>query len=169
MSTGKNTDYFLEVKSPSKEKKEKGLKLQFEERFEQELQKIHHALNSKGGVKKTDKVHQRIGRAKEKYPSVQCYYEITVESDPKTEQATVMSWKKNLEREQAKADNPGIYFLRTNLNVQEEYIIWNIYNTIREIEDAFRTLKPTWTLDRFTIKMMMPPWHIYIWESLHIG
>ncbi|RZS95836.1 IS1634 family transposase [Cecembia calidifontis] len=141
VSTEKNTDYYLEVKSPSKEKKEEGMKLQFEQRFEQELQKIQHALNSKGGVKKTDKVHQRIGRAKEKYPSVQYYYEITVESDPKTEQATAMSWKKNPEREQAKADNLGIYFLRTNLNVQEEYIIWNIYNTIREIENAFRTLK----------------------------
>jgi hypothetical protein len=27
------------------------------------------------------------------------------------------------------------------LNVQDELIVWNIYNTIREIENAFRTLK----------------------------
>jgi hypothetical protein len=30
------------------------MKLQFEERLEQELSKIHEALQSKGGVKKTD-------------------------------------------------------------------------------------------------------------------
>ncbi len=79
----KNTDYYLEVKSPSKVKKEEGMKLQFENRFEQELQRIHKALHSKGGVKKLDKVHQRIGRVKEKYPSVQGYYIIDVTSDTK--------------------------------------------------------------------------------------
>jgi len=35
----------------------------------------------------------------------------------------------------------GIYFLWTNLDVREEYVVWNIYNTIKEIENAFRTLK----------------------------
>jgi len=141
VATEKNTDYYLEVKSPSKEKKEEGMKLQFEKRFEQELQKIHNALHSKGGTKKADKVHQRIGRAKEKYPSVQRYYDITVSSDAKTGLATEITWKKDTDRHQEKNESLGVYFLRTNLNVQEEYEVWNIYNTIREIENAFRTLK----------------------------
>jgi hypothetical protein len=38
-------------------------------------------------------------------------------------------------------DGLGIYFLRTNLKVSDEVIVWNIYNTIREIENTFRTLK----------------------------
>ena len=38
-------------------------------------------------------------------------------------------------------DGMGVYFLRTNLNVKDEVIIWNIYSTIREIENTFRTLK----------------------------
>ncbi|MCH7411817.1 IS1634 family transposase, partial [Belliella sp. DSM 111904] len=141
VTTEKNTDYYLEVKSPSKEKKEEGMKLQFENRFEQELQKIHNALHSKGGTKKADKVHQRIGRAKEKYPSVQRYYEITVSSDAKTGIATEITWKKDTERHREKNESLGVYFLRTNLNVKEEHVVWNIYNTIREIENAFRTLK----------------------------
>ncbi|EON79432.1 hypothetical protein ADIS_0070 [Lunatimonas lonarensis] len=141
VATEKNTDYYLEVKSPSKEKKEEGMKLQFENRFEQELQKIHNALHSKGGTKKADKVHQRIGRAKEKYPSVQRYYDITVSSDTKTGLATEITWEKDTEGHQEKNESLGVYFLRTNLNVKEEYVVWNIYNTIREIENAFRTLK----------------------------
>ena len=141
VTTEKNTDYYLEVKSPSKEKKEEAMKLQFEKRFEQELQKIHTALHSKGGVKKTDKVHQRIGRAKEKYPSVQHYYDITVSSDAKTGLATEITWNKDENKHQEKIESLGIYFLRTNLNVEEEFVVWNIYNTIREIENAFRTLK----------------------------
>jgi len=141
VTTEKNTDYYLEVKSPSKEKKEEGMKLQFEKRFEEELQKIHMALHRKGGIKQTDKVHQRIGRAKEKYPSVQSYYDITVSNDPKTGLATAITWKKDADKHQEKNESLGVYFLRTNLNIQEEYIVWNIYNTIREIENAFRTLK----------------------------
>ena len=141
VTSPKNTDYYLEVKSPSKEKKEEGMKLQFEKRFEGELQKIHAALHSKGGVKKLDKVHQRIGRAKEKYPSVQHYYAITVSSDEKTNLATEIAWEKDSAKHREKNESLGIYFLRTNLNVQEEVVVWNIYNTIREIESAFRTLK----------------------------
>lgn len=141
VTTQKNTDYYLEVKSPSKEKKEEGMKLQFEQRFEAELQKIHKALPSKGGVKKIDKVHQRIGRAKEKYSSVQHYYNITVSHDVKTNRATEITWEKDEAKHQEKIESLGIYFLRTNLNVQDEIVVWNIYNTIQEIENAFRTLK----------------------------
>lgn len=141
VTTEKNTDYYLEVKSPSKEKKEEGMKLQFEKRFEEELQKIHTALHSKGGVKKADKVHQRIGRAKQKYPSVQHYYDITVGSDEKTGLATEITWEKDGNKHREKNESLGIYFLRTNLDVKEEYVVWNIYNTIREIENTFRTLK----------------------------
>lgn len=140
-TTEKNTDYYLEVQSPSREKKEEGMKLQFEKRFEEELQKIRAALHSKGGVKQTDKVHQRIGRAKEKYPSVQHYYDIAVDSEAKTGQATAITWEKDPEKHRQKNESLGVYFLRTNLDVREEYVIWNIYNTIREIEAAFRTLK----------------------------
>ena len=141
VTTQKNTDYYLEVKSPSKEKKEEGMKLQFEKRFEEALQKIHTALHSKGGVKKSDKVHQRIGRAKEKYPSVQHYYIIEVSRDEKTNLATGITWKKDEAKHEEKNESLGIYFLRTNLNMQEEFMVWNIYNTIREIENVFRTLK----------------------------
>lgn len=141
VTASKNTDYYLEVKSTLKEKKEGGMKLQFEKRFEAELEKINVSLGKKGGVKKLDKVHQRIGRAKEKYPSVQQYYLIEVTSDTKTNLATEVVWTKDLPKDQEKNENLGVYFLRTNLNVQDEIIVWNIYNTIREIENAFRTLK----------------------------
>ena len=73
VTTEKNTDYYLEVKSDAKEMKETGMKNQFEKRFEEALRRIHKGVHSKGGVKQADKVYQRIGRAKERYPSVQQY------------------------------------------------------------------------------------------------
>jgi hypothetical protein len=141
VTTEKNTDYYLEVKSPAKEMKETGMKNQFEKRFEEALQRIHKGVHSKGGVKQADKVHQRIGRAKERYPSVQQYYVIEVSVDEKTKVATEITWKKDEDRHHDKSDSLGIYFLRTNMNVSDEVIVWNIYNTIREIENTFRTLK----------------------------
>ncbi len=136
-----HTDYYLEVKSPAKEMKEQGMKLAFEKRFEEELQKIHTAIHRKGGTKKSDKVHQRIGRARQKYPSVNYYYNIEVTADEKTNQVKDIGWQKDETKHIQKEEGLGIYFLRTNLNVKDEVTVWNIYNTIREIENTFRTLK----------------------------
>ena len=141
VTTTKNTDYYLQVKSQTKALKETAMKTQFEHRFEVELQKIHTAIHRKGGIKKIDKVHQRVGRAKEKYPSVQQYYNIEVSQDKATQLAKNITWQKDETKHEDKTNNLGIYFLRTNLNVQDEVIVWNIYNTIREIENTFRTLK----------------------------
>ena len=105
------------------------------------MQCIHKGVHSKGGVKQADKVHQRIGRARERYPSVQQYYLIDVVADEKTKVVTEITWKKDEAKHAAKLEGLGIYFLRTNLNVSDEVIVWNIYNTIREIESTFRTLK----------------------------
>ena len=49
--------------------------------------------------------------------------------------------KKTRQNIRKKNESLGVYFLRTNLNVQDSIIVWNIYNTIRKIENAFRTLK----------------------------
>ena len=141
VTTEKNTDYYLEVKSYAKQVKESGMKNQFEQRFEEALQKIHNSIHSKGGIKQADKVQQRIGRAKERYPSVQQYYIIDVPVDEKTKLATGITWKKDETKDTSKTDGLGIYFLRTNLKVSDEVMVWNIYNTIREIENTFRTLK----------------------------
>ena len=141
VTTPKNTDYYLEVKSPAKAMKETGMKNQFEQRFEDELQKILQSIQSKGCVKQADKVHQRIGRAKERYPSVQQYYIIEVSVDEKTQVALNLTWKKDTKKHDDKTDKIGVYFLRTNLKVTDEVVVWNIYNTIREIENTFRTLK----------------------------
>lgn len=139
--TDKNTDYYLEVKSEAKKSTETGMKNQFEERFEMQLQKIYQSIHKKGGIKKASKVHERIGRAKEKYPSVQHYYNIEVSTGNTTQNATNLKWSKDTLKYAQKTDERGIYFLRTNLNMQDEVIIWNVYNTIREIENTFRTLK----------------------------
>lgn len=82
-----NTDYYLEVKSPDKEFKEASMKRQFEQRLEQELEKIKAALHRKSGVKAIDKVNRPIGRLAQKYPSAYKYYEIGITTDAKAGRA----------------------------------------------------------------------------------
>lgn len=140
--TGKdNTDYFLEVASQDKYETQDSMRRQFEARFEMELEKITTSLQRKGGIKKVAKVHERIGRAREKYPSVQYYYDIEVKTNDNSGTATELAWSKNQQRYQSKEATLGMYFLRTSLLLADEVVIWNIYNTIREVESSFRCLK----------------------------
>ncbi len=146
IQTDKDTDYYLEIKSDAKTVKEQPMATQFEERFEAYLARVQHALLVKGGVKKADKVWERIGRAKEKYPSVHHYYDIKVSVDDTKGIATDLSWEKQETRRQARKTQYGMYFLQTSLKIADEVIIWNIYNTIREIEQTFRALKTEFDL-----------------------
>jgi hypothetical protein len=141
VSGNKNTDYYLEVASEDKYETQNSMRIQFEQRFELELQKIAQSVELKGGTKKAAKVHQRIGRARQRYPSVQYYYDIEVKLSQDNHTATAVSWSKNEQQYAQKEASLGLYFLRTSLLLKDEVMIWNIYNTIREIESSFRTLK----------------------------
>ena len=79
VKSDRNTDYYLKVESQTKEKKERSMNEQFRSRFEAGLQKIADSLTKKGGVKQEDKVYERIGRLKQKYPSIQRYFDIETE------------------------------------------------------------------------------------------
>jgi len=151
VNTDKNTDYYLKVHSSSKQKKEQSMNQQFRERFEQGMEKIAKSLTLKGGIKQEDKVYERIGKLKQKYPSIQRYFdiELTVEEvQASTKKATTaapkrivtdIKWtaKENVEINKGS----GIYFLRTSLHDQMEDFLWKSYNIIREIEATFRVLK----------------------------
>lgn len=156
VKSGKNTDYYLKVESQSKKLKERSMNQQFRERFEAGMQRIADGLLKKGGVKRQDKVYERIGRLKQKYPSIHKYFDIEValkdapEAPGKKKQAQKESLEKNKTvvgiKWQVKKNvdinaRSGIYFLRTSLESCSEKEVWDFYNTIREIEATFRTLK----------------------------
>jgi transposase len=133
----RNEDNYLWVKSYAKAEKEMGMHNQFTLRFEEGLRAIANGIGKKGGTKKLEKVWERIGRMKEKYPSVHQNYDITV-SDNGNGTATSLSFcQKANTQAQAEA---GVYFLRTSLDLDEK-TTWFIYNAIREIEYTFRVLK----------------------------
>jgi hypothetical protein len=134
----KETDYILKVKSTGKQAKESSMKSKFENRFLEELGKINASLIKKHGVKKTDKVNQRIGRMIEKYPSAAKFYDIEVLVEKDIVTKIIYQKKKSSELNDQEL---GCYFIKTNLNTENELSLWTIYNSIREIESTFRCLK----------------------------
>ncbi len=155
VKSDRNTDYYLKVESHSKELKERSMNEQFRSRFEAGLQQIADSLTKKGGVKQEDKVHERIGRLKQKYPSIGRYFDIETEvteeaetkrkkktTDKNREQNRIVSSVKWAVKEGVDINaRSGVYFLRTSMEAKSEENVWQFYNTIREIEATFRVLK----------------------------
>lgn len=136
----KNIEYYLKVSSEGKRLKETSMHNQFHERFEEGLQIIANAIGTKHGTKRYDKVNQRIGRLKAKYPSVNRLYEIHLEKD-ENDVCQLMSWTLIPDRQAEIRENLGSYLIRTSMEERGELTVWRIYNCIREIESGFRCLK----------------------------
>jgi len=131
-------DHYLWVKSKTKALKENSMNGLLSQRFEEGIQSINEGVNKKGGTKNLNKVFERLGRLKQKYPSVHKYYDINIQDDGKGT-ATMISCEHKKGEDPDK--NAGIYFLRTTLDETQESTLWSIYNIIREIESTFRVLK----------------------------
>ena len=131
-------DKYLWVKSKSKALKEDSMNGLLSQRFEEGVQSINEGVNKKGGTKRIDKVFERIGRLKQKYPSVHKYYDIDVKDNG---EGIVTAISCNHKQGEDMDKHAGIYFLRTTLDEKDEQALWSIYNIIREIEYTFRVLK----------------------------
>jgi len=128
-------DLYLYVKSEMKCKKEQSMSEKLTKRFVEGLENIKSSLSKKRGIKEEGQVNQRIGRLKQKYPSISKLYKIELKVD---ENKTVV----DIIYEQSQpAAEAGVYFIRCSQNRLTEELIWEIYNILREIESTFRCLK----------------------------
>ncbi len=132
------TDTYMHVRSQQKAVKEASMNDHFSQRYEEDIENIKAALTKKGGTKKLEKVWERIGRLKERYPTANKHYSITVAPDQENKNATDIKWVKNAIKAK---ESEGVYFIRTSLSNTEEQTLWTIYNTLTEIEATFRVLK----------------------------
>ena len=104
-------------------------------RFVQELENIKSSLFKKRGVKQERAINQRLGRLRQKYPSISKLYTIELKTG---ENKTVTG----IIYEQTKQDREaGVYFIRCSQNRLTEELIWEIYNILRDLESTFRCLK----------------------------
>ena len=136
-----SSEWELYVDSPARAGKEKAIKTLFMRRMEDDLTRARDGLSKKNGIKQIEKVHQRIGRIKEKYKRVADLYDIEVATDEEGRKAVDIKWQINSSKESKKL--AGIYCLRTNIENPTAKSLWNLYGNLNQVEDAFRSMKST--------------------------
>lgn len=132
-------DKWLICQSSAKEATAMEMKTLFQQRYEEDITKLQHGLSKSKTRKKYEKVLERVGRLKEKHQKISGCYEVLVIPSDDRKKAIAIEWK--ILPEKADTKLTGEYFLRTNLANTSAKELWNIYNTLRRIEDAFRFMK----------------------------
>jgi transposase len=130
---------WLYCESEAKAAVASGMKMSFKQRFEEALQKLAEGLTKPKGRKKYAKILERVGRLKEKHKKISGCYEVNVVASEDGLQATAVEWKVIDKKMSEKLT--GRYFLRTNLVELGPKELWQLYNTLRGVEDAFRFMK----------------------------
>lgn len=132
-------EILLYCHSTQREKKERAINNRFAIRFEEALEKLDKGLRKKGCVKKYNKVVEKIGRLKQRYPKAAAQYEIAVEQDEQSGNATLITWEPQ-PKENTKQTLPGVYCIRTSQDWDEK-TLWSTYTMLTEVEAVFRSLK----------------------------
>ena len=125
--------------SEGRKTKETAIDIKKEERFLEDIAKIQRSIDKKN-ILLVPKVHERIGRAKQKYASMAKYYEIDVKCDETFKKVvSVQAVKKPAKEERAKLT--GCYVIETTHKELEAKEIWKLYTTLTAVESAFKDLK----------------------------
>jgi transposase len=138
-SEDQNEEKWLYCESEAKAAVATEMKQSFRKRLEDDLHNLTKGLSKLKARKKFTQVLERIGRLKEKHKKISGCYEIKAIPSEDGKTATDIEWKVIEEKMSDKLT--GSYFLRTNVLTLGAKELWQLYNTLRGIEDAFRFMK----------------------------
>lgn len=105
---------------------------------------------SAGRLKNYEKVHQRIGRLRERWPAAWRFIDVRVERND-AGQATKVTWTYNKERLRSALARDGAYLLLSDQTEWTAEQLWTTYIQLTRAEDAFRSMK--------TNLLLRPMWH----------
>lgn len=125
--------------SEGREKKEIAMDTLKENRFLDDLNKLKKSVE-KGNIQLVEKVGIRVGRLKERYPSIAGHYDIHLELDENEEKVQRVSHNKKTTRRK-RSVLTGCYVIETSNETLSAKETWRLYTTLTKIEAAFRSLK----------------------------
>lgn len=131
-------EIFLYCESTGRAAKEEAMKTRFQKHFEEGLQGILESLKKKRGIKNYEKVLERVGKLRGKYPSIAQFYDI--KADREGETAIGLTWSLK-DEEKLKRRFSGAYTIRSSRKDLNEANLWSLYNTLTMVEASFRSLK----------------------------
>jgi transposase len=133
-----NGEVLLYCESSARARKEESMKAHFQKHFEDGLEAIASSLGKRKGLKKYEKVMERLGRLRERYPTIAQFYEVDVEEDKGVVKRVTWRVKKE---EELKARFSGSYYIRSDRSDLDEKELWSLYMMLTSVEEAFRCLK----------------------------
>jgi transposase len=121
--------------SEGRTQKDRAIRQKQQGRLELELQKLRRRVN-KGRLRDSAKIHQAIGRLKERYSRVARYYQISYVA-----QEAALLWQEDLSAKARAQELDGTYLLKSSrLDLGHEEM-WRTYILLTRVESAFRGMK----------------------------
>jgi transposase len=122
-------------RSDGRSEKDRAIREKQERRFLSDLKKLQTRI-TKRQLRSEAKVHEAIGRLKERYPRVARYYVIAYDASTQT-----LTWTEHADRKARAERLDGAYLLKTDRPDLSDEEIWRLYILLTRVEAAFRDLK----------------------------
>jgi transposase len=144
----RNDVHYLLARSRPRRKKERAIRRRQRRGLARDLKKLCDLID-KGKLKKRDKVLERVGRLKGRFPKARPFLRanVTTTKRPRLE----WSWDRAKYKQALAAD--GAYLLRSNQPGWTAREFWETYIQLTVVERAFRVLKSD--------LLLRPIWHHY--------
>ncbi len=140
--------HYLLARSRPRRQKERAMRRRQRRGLAQALRKLHAQIAA-GRLKQRDKILERIGRLKARYPKACPFVTITVAARG----SAPLSWSWKVAEFKAALAADGAYLLRSNQGGWSAQESWETYIQLTVVEHAFRVLKSELRL--------RPVWHQY--------
>lgn len=131
----KEGEVYILCISEGREEKDRAIRVKHEERLIKDLEGLK-ARVEKGQLKKPEKIHEAIGRLKERYPRVARYYRMEYDAEQNR-----VSWQEDAEKKAIATKLDGSYVLKTDRQDLTADEIWRTYILLTRVESAFRSMK----------------------------
>jgi len=121
--------------SEGRKEKDRAIREKHEKQLLADLAKLQKRVG-RGDLKKDTKIHEAIGRLKERYPRVARYYGIEYDATSRS-----LRYPENAEKKALAQKLDGSYVLRTDRQDLSKEEIWRTYILLTRVESAFRAMK----------------------------
>jgi transposase len=121
--------------SDGREKKDRAIREKHEQRLLADLDKLKTRV-AEGRLVDEAKLHEAVGRLKERYPRVARYYEVTCDAKART-----IDWKLKTDKKHLAELVDGAYLLKTDRKDLSDDEVWKTYILLTRVESAFRSMK----------------------------
>ena len=126
---------YVLCRSEGRKAKDQAIRLKQEKRLLADLARLEKRIDS-GRLKRTEKIHEALGRLKERYPRVARYWLMSYQEDPPK-----LAWQEDSDKKQRAIRLDGAYLLKTDRKDLSAEEAWRLYILLTRVEDAFRDMK----------------------------